>query len=292
MKQIIKNNEPQEFIDWKNSANEDWQPEYSNLRSPEKDIVKNSLMQEQGGLCCYCEVDITYQDSHIEHFIPQHLPKCDNLDYNNMLCSCQDRLDKRIPRHCGKSKDHDKGCAYHPSLLISPLDKNCETKFEYDMLGNIYPVKDSAGNDDTTASYTINCLQLQKLRRARNNAIDGILECINFENSTNSSDFINNYLQRDINGIFPEFYTTIKYLFMPLTLQKNQTMSDQMQLQKSNRVQSQKSNPKSKYTCNEYREEMILLGLQKRLSSKNLTSKEKKELLIQIDRAEKQMGID
>ena len=54
----------------------------------------------------------------------------------------------------------------------------------------------------------------------------------------------------------------------------------------------EKSNQKSKYTCNEYREEMILLGLQKRLGSKNLTGKEKEELLIQIAKVEKQMGID
>ncbi|MCD4678651.1 MAG: hypothetical protein K8S18_22090 [Desulfobacula sp.] len=46
------------------------------------------------------------------------------------------------------------------------------------------------------------------------------------------------------------------------------------------------------YTCNEYREEMILLGLQKRLSSKGLTPDEKESLLKEIAKAEKQMGID
>jgi hypothetical protein len=48
----------------------------------------------------------------------------------------------------------------------------------------------------------------------------------------------------------------------------------------------------AKYTCNEYREEMILLGLQKRLSSLNLTPKEKQSLLAEITKVEKQMGID
>jgi len=53
-------------------------------------------------------------------------------------------------------------------------------------------------------------------------------------------------------------------------------------------------NPKSpgKYTCNEYREEMILLGLQKRLSSAGLTPEEKESLLKEIAMVEKQMGID
>ncbi|MDA3916735.1 MAG: hypothetical protein PF690_07155 [Deltaproteobacteria bacterium] len=47
-----------------------------------------------------------------------------------------------------------------------------------------------------------------------------------------------------------------------------------------------------KYTCNEYREEMILLGLQKRLASGDLTSKERENLLREIAEVEKQMGID
>ncbi len=48
----------------------------------------------------------------------------------------------------------------------------------------------------------------------------------------------------------------------------------------------------NKYTCNEYREEMILLGLQKRLASGNLTSRERQKLLREIADVEKQMRID
>jgi len=51
-------------------------------------------------------------------------------------------------------------------------------------------------------------------------------------------------------------------------------------------------NTGGRYTCNEYREEMILLGLQKRLSAAGLTQKEKESLLKEIARVEKQMGID
>ncbi len=54
----------------------------------------------------------------------------------------------------------------------------------------------------------------------------------------------------------------------------------------------EKSNSGGKYTCNEYREEMILLGLQKRLAAKGLTPEEKKDLLKEIAKVEKQMGLD
>lgn len=53
-----------------------------------------------------------------------------------------------------------------------------------------------------------------------------------------------------------------------------------------------KAENKGQYTCNEYREEMILLGLQKKLSSEDLTPEEKKALLREIAEVEKQMGID
>lgn len=53
----------------------------------------------------------------------------------------------------------------------------------------------------------------------------------------------------------------------------------------------QKNDSSPRYTCLEYREEMILLGLQKRLSSENLTPEEKESLLKEIQRVEEEMGI-
>jgi len=47
-----------------------------------------------------------------------------------------------------------------------------------------------------------------------------------------------------------------------------------------------------KYTCNEYREEMVLLGLQRQLAATDLSPERKEDLLRQIARVEKQMGLD
>jgi len=47
----------------------------------------------------------------------------------------------------------------------------------------------------------------------------------------------------------------------------------------------------STYTCNEYREEMILLGLNKQLARPDLTTEEREHLLQEIARVEKQMGL-
>ena len=46
------------------------------------------------------------------------------------------------------------------------------------------------------------------------------------------------------------------------------------------------------YTCNDYRAEMVLLGLQRQLARPDLTPEEKERLQAQVAEAEKQMGID
>lgn len=46
-----------------------------------------------------------------------------------------------------------------------------------------------------------------------------------------------------------------------------------------------------KYTCNEYRAEMILLGLQKKLNQKNLTKEEKRRIKKEIKNLESAMGM-
>lgn len=46
----------------------------------------------------------------------------------------------------------------------------------------------------------------------------------------------------------------------------------------------------SKYTCNDYREEMILLGLRQKLLRSDLTDEERVKLAREIARLEKNMG--
>lgn len=47
-----------------------------------------------------------------------------------------------------------------------------------------------------------------------------------------------------------------------------------------------------KYTCNEYREEMILMALKKRAATPDLTPSEHREIMEEIKRLEALMGMD
>jgi len=51
-------------------------------------------------------------------------------------------------------------------------------------------------------------------------------------------------------------------------------------------------NKNNTYTCNEYREEMMLLGLKKRLSRENLTEEEKQIVKADIEQLESAMGME
>jgi hypothetical protein len=46
------------------------------------------------------------------------------------------------------------------------------------------------------------------------------------------------------------------------------------------------------YTCNEYREEMILMALQKRLATSELTPRERQEIQEEIKRVKTSMGME
>ena len=205
MKFIQKGVEPEEFTEWKALTNEDWQATYANLSGAEKPAVKQSLASEQGSLCCYCERRLTDDDSHIEHFRPQHDDEVDPLDYTNMLCSCQSQLNKGEPRHCGNLKDD----WFDNELLISPLDPGCESRFRFNGNGNILPDADR----DSAAIETIKRLGLDipKLKALRASAIEPFLDdALSVEDVRQ---FVDGYLQKDSQGQYGEFWTTIKYLF-------------------------------------------------------------------------------
>lgn len=46
------------------------------------------------------------------------------------------------------------------------------------------------------------------------------------------------------------------------------------------------------YTCTEYREEMVLLGLRRRLADPSLSAQEKEKLEKEIKKLEVRMGMD
>lgn len=208
MKQIIKHPEPKEFIAWKAMATENWTPKYANLQKPEKEIVRQSLLSEQGNICCYCQRRITSQSSHIEHFRPQANDTEDfslEIEYSNLHASCFPDAESEFPLHCGPLK----GAHFDENLLISPLEPNCETEFDFGFDGTIAPKKHSK-----RAEYTISLLGLdiKKLTAKRRLVIEVFISDLENETEQDFQIFLTKYLDKN-DGSFQEYHTALKKLF-------------------------------------------------------------------------------
>lgn len=100
----------------------------------EKDELRETLLQEQGYICCYCMSRIqapNFEKMKIEHWKPQHKFKEDQLNYSNLLASCRGNEWSDLKNfHC----DMHKGEYY---ITLNPMDKNMVEKITYGRLGNI-----------------------------------------------------------------------------------------------------------------------------------------------------------
>lgn len=210
MKHIRKNQLPHQFIEWKNLANEDWQPTWSNFQKPEKSSVHDSLLNEQGFICCYCGQRINQADSHIEHLKPRNKYPELALDYKNFIASCQGESENppTIPVHCG----HKKGEWYEKKLMVSPLDSNCADFFRYTDDGQILPTQDSTKRSAAKETISRLALDIDKLKRMREQAIEGILDGIEDLNSNDIRKLINGFKQTNANGEYAEFCNVIIYV--------------------------------------------------------------------------------
>ena len=134
MKCIEKSETPPAYL-------EDWKRDFPRLeprlrRGPRyedlyrydhiKQRLNSDLVSEQFYICCYCGMRIELGDNsfHIEHLKPRHTHLGLQLDYYNMLASCNGHDRK----HCGHFKD--KGRERHDeNLMVSPLDTQCSEYF-------------------------------------------------------------------------------------------------------------------------------------------------------------------
>ena len=212
MKYIRKGEEPEEFTNWKNLENDDWQPNWdNNFQAPQKPIVHEALLGEQGFICCYCGMRISRENSHIEHLKPRSIYPHLALEYTNLMASCQGESEVPPPHpvHCG----HKKYDCYDEHLMISPLDANCEDCFRYSGFGDILATEESDKLVAVETTIEKLGLNIPKLTRMRREAIDGFLQAI--EGLTNEEIYLfaQGLAQPDVNGQYTPFCGAIAYIF-------------------------------------------------------------------------------
>ncbi|MFA8298627.1 MAG: retron system putative HNH endonuclease [Hyphomicrobiales bacterium] len=211
MKYIKKGVEP-EFL--KNKKEKlDKNASYDDLGRKIKKLLREHLKAEQGEICCYCErrlhtKDDNSKDYHNEHIKPKDRELYPHLatDYYNIVCSCQGNLKKAEISHCGKAKDN----WYDEQLFVSPLSKDCESKFRYNDGGEVFAVDGNKAAKTTIEKLNLNCDKLIEMRKM-------VLKVF-YEEELSLEELIR--LVKDVlkekgnnKGKYQEFYTTIKYLF-------------------------------------------------------------------------------
>lgn len=115
---LIKKNETQackRVLQYEVSSKE----EYRDISSKDKEIIKDSLLKEQGYLCAYCmkRLDNTNYVK-IEHIAPQSVYPEKSLSYRNMLAVCDGM--KVIHIH-SKHVIHIKGILKLKQILLNHL---------------------------------------------------------------------------------------------------------------------------------------------------------------------------
>jgi len=137
MKFIEKGQEPLSlsvFIEKEQQAN--IHPSYGNLDKEVINDLNDSLLKEQGYLCCYCMEEIGLNSLRREHFLPQSRFKSEELNYANIFAACH--FSSGLPpdqQHC----DIKKGNLLIPQYILDP---KCSDYFRYNRSGEILPYGD------------------------------------------------------------------------------------------------------------------------------------------------------
>ncbi len=140
---------------------------WDDITTEAKSALRESLVVEQGYICCYCGDSVAENTCEIEHLKPQSAYPDSIFDYQNLLASCkggaQDPNTDSRELHCNRHK----GDWYDEELMVSPLNRECESYFSYALDGQVHPGTDpamSAAAKESISRLNLNCGRLQRLR--------------------------------------------------------------------------------------------------------------------------------
>lgn len=159
---------------------------YTNLRGPEKAIVRDALLAVQKQRCGYCErrTGTDPNDGHIEHFCNQASYAHLGTDWTNLFWSCNDE------NSCGKHKDKcDRPApsnrrSFVPAHIIKPCTDDPEHFMMFVSDGTISPCAGLSASEQLRYSETLRVFQLAEspfLCKSREDSVKpyiGILDAL------------------------------------------------------------------------------------------------------------------
>ncbi|TAH38054.1 MAG: TIGR02646 family protein [Planctomycetota bacterium] len=130
--------------------------------------LTSSLRIEQHYLCCYCELELSDGECHVEHMEPRSIAPQRTYEYSNLAVSCNGGL----VEHCGRFKDdrhYNPKYRYDAALFSSPYQPATAPLFAYLQDGTVTA---APGQDKAKVTYMVgylglNCCRLKERRRSQ-----------------------------------------------------------------------------------------------------------------------------
>lgn len=154
MRKIIKGSEPTELVAWNRKNPHGY---YKDLTYIVRQAINQATLSEQFGLCAYCCKKIDTQSSHNEHVEARHLAPNRQLDFGNIVASCNTR------GRCGNAHDSQ-------PLPLTPLMTECENELKFYLSGKVKGL-----TQRSTVSIAVLGLDSRAIREERKQMVDNLI---------------------------------------------------------------------------------------------------------------------
>jgi len=240
MKKVRKGDEPDELLKYRlENPQNSW--EQFKQGQGRKKAVQKRLMEDQGGLCAYCEINLLLSenpvasDFRVEHFHPKSDDASGqnwHLDWSNLLACChggssRDVSDSRrfAEDHSERSCDVPKGDHEWDAVILNPLALPANIGlFQFNRSdGAMLVIKEhcvSAGVDVNRAISSVEQLQLNagRLRDLRQAVLKDLNDRLHALCLRDGSDLeaarkklAKGMLRKDGYGRWPAFFSAIRF---------------------------------------------------------------------------------
>ena len=213
-----------------------WDEFRSHSSGASYDELRESLTQDQHGLCAYCEIAIDGWRSQVEHVIPQSdakLGKAKALDTTNMVACCpggtvqdddEDRFRRPVGHHmsCGQAKGN-----HSDELFLDPRELPALPSLLRVIDNGLVEADESACQtagtlpDRVTRTIEILNLNSERLRSAREKRWNGLEEEFGQIDDPDDSGMVNDWMHSELTpdeaGRLVPFFTTSRSYFAPLS---------------------------------------------------------------------------
>jgi len=206
MRKISKSNEPDKLTNWKRKNKKS---RYADLDKNSKGIEARKAINQQNiidqlGLCAYCCKRITEENSVNEHLIPRNKDHCLELDFENIVASCD------TPKQCDKAHKSQR-------LALTPLMFECETELKFFLSGKVEGKTDRANEIITILNLNNRILQNTRKQFIYNLLITQPEDLLNLKDNEELNSLITGFQTPKDDLLFPFSPVLINFLQSHLT---------------------------------------------------------------------------